>query len=169
MVNTEDFGKRMQQIIDYYGISASTFADALGVGRSSISHILSGRNKPSLDFVTKITETYIEVDLYWLLYGKGSFPSIQNSSSSNKDVFEKKNIQKESERFIKTSSKTPNENLFTQAKDNSATYRVEKTKDYTNQVKNNESTLSKKNVQKVIIFYTDGTFDSYEKNIDNFF
>lgn len=75
MINTENFIKRLQKVIDYYGESASSFAEKVGVQRSSISHILSGRNKPSLDFILKILSAYPEVDLYWLFNGKGEFPS----------------------------------------------------------------------------------------------
>jgi transcriptional regulator with XRE-family HTH domain len=74
MVNSEKFAKRLQKIMDYHDLSAAAFADSIEVGRSSISHILSGRNKPGLDFVLKITSAYPEVDLYWLLNGKGNFP-----------------------------------------------------------------------------------------------
>ncbi|MCH7524064.1 MAG: helix-turn-helix transcriptional regulator, partial [Bacteroidetes bacterium] len=56
------------------GESASSFAEKIGVQRSSISHILSGRNKPSLDFILKVLSSYPEVELYWLLNGKGIFP-----------------------------------------------------------------------------------------------
>ena len=77
MINTDDFIKRLQKIIDYYNESASSFAEKIGVQRSSISHILSGRNKPSLDFILKILSAYPEVDLYWLFNGKGVFPSKQ--------------------------------------------------------------------------------------------
>ena len=75
MVNTEAFIGRLERILAYYEQTASGFADAIGVPRSSISHLLSGRNKPSLDFVMKVVRQYPEVDLYWLLNGKGSFPS----------------------------------------------------------------------------------------------
>ncbi|QFZ55893.1 helix-turn-helix transcriptional regulator [Oceanihabitans sp. IOP_32] len=74
MINSEAFAKRLQKVIDYYGESASSFAEEIGVQRSSISHILSGRNKPSLDFVLKILASFPEVELYWLLNGKGHFP-----------------------------------------------------------------------------------------------
>ena len=74
MINSEKFSKRLHKVIDFYGFSASAFADKIGVQRSSISHILSGRNKPSLDFVLKVTDNFNTVDIYWLLYGKGSFP-----------------------------------------------------------------------------------------------
>lgn len=85
MLNIEDFVQRMQLLMDYYNISASAFADKLTVQRSSLSHLMSGRNKPSLEFVMRITEAYPEADLYWLLYGKGEFPksSLQSQSQSS--------------------------------------------------------------------------------------
>ncbi|MEZ4802652.1 MAG: helix-turn-helix transcriptional regulator [Gelidibacter sp.] len=75
MINSEDFAKRLEKIIDFYGETASSFSEKIGVQRSSISHILSGRNKPSLDFVLKVLSVFPEVELYWLLNGKGHFPS----------------------------------------------------------------------------------------------
>jgi len=75
MINTEDFIKRLQKVMEYYGESASSFAEKIGVQRSSISHILSGRNKPSLDFILKMLHTFPEVDLYWLFNGRGNFPA----------------------------------------------------------------------------------------------
>jgi predicted transcriptional regulator len=58
MVNIEDFIKRLEIILDYYSLNASSFADKIGVQRSSLSHLLSGRNKPSLDFILKILEVF---------------------------------------------------------------------------------------------------------------
>ncbi|NQV77198.1 MAG: helix-turn-helix transcriptional regulator, partial [Lutibacter sp.] len=66
--------KRLKIIIDYYETSAAALAEKIQVQRSSISHILSGRNKPSLDFVLKILKAFPEVELYWLLNGVGKFP-----------------------------------------------------------------------------------------------
>ena len=73
MVNTDDFIKRLEILMEHFGMNASSFADKIGVQRSSISHLLSGRNKPSLDFVMKIIDLFPEVNLYWILNGKGSF------------------------------------------------------------------------------------------------
>lgn len=75
MVNSAEFAKRLQKILDYYGITATSFSEEIEVNRSTISHLLSGRNKPSLDFVMKVIQHYPEVELYWLLNGKGNFPS----------------------------------------------------------------------------------------------
>lgn len=79
MVNSNAFAKRIEEILTFYGISATAFAQAIDFNRSTISHILSGRNKPSLEFVLKIVNTYPEVELYWLLNGKGSFPTPEES------------------------------------------------------------------------------------------
>ena len=81
MVNVEEFAKRLQIMMNYYEISAAVLADKIDVQRSSISHILSGRNKPSLEFVLKILKAFPEVELYWLLNGTGTFPKRQDKSS----------------------------------------------------------------------------------------
>lgn len=103
MINTEDFVKRLQKVMDFYGESPSSFADKIGVPRSSISHILSGRNRPSLDFVLKILNSFPEIELYWLLNGKGSFPAeaqkedpLENQSSK----ISLKNITTDGEKVI---------------------------------------------------------------------
>jgi transcriptional regulator with XRE-family HTH domain len=78
MVNSADFAKRLQSILDFYGLSATAFSDLIDFNRSTISHLLSGRNKPSLEFVLKVLQKFPEVELYWLLNGKGHFPAPQN-------------------------------------------------------------------------------------------
>ncbi|WP_299335148.1 helix-turn-helix transcriptional regulator [uncultured Psychroserpens sp.] len=90
MINNEEFTKRLQKVIDFYGESASSFAEKIGVQRSSISHILSGRNKPSLDFVLKVLSSFPEVELYWLMNGKGHFPSLKNDVQDIKVSEDKK-------------------------------------------------------------------------------
>lgn len=73
--------ERIRTIIEHYGLTVSSFADKIGVQRSSISHLLKGRNKPSLDFVLKVVQAYPEVNLYWLLNGKGQFPTEDKMTS----------------------------------------------------------------------------------------
>lgn len=108
MINNEDFSKRLEKVIKFYDETAASFAEKIGVQRSSISHILSGRNKPSLDFVLKVLSTYPEVELYWLLNGKGHFPKqkeVENIPSVSSTVSEnsKKSIsgqKKEIDRIV---------------------------------------------------------------------
>jgi transcriptional regulator with XRE-family HTH domain len=63
--------ERLTHILKTYQISASKLADMMGVQRSGVSHILSGRNKPSFDFLQRLLEHFPEVDANWLLTGKG--------------------------------------------------------------------------------------------------
>jgi transcriptional regulator with XRE-family HTH domain len=100
MVNIEVFTSRLKKILEYHQLTASQFADQIGVQRSSISHILSGRNKPSLDFVLKVTDKFSEVDIYWLLNGKGSFPKDENVSYPTPRATDKKNLAKKVDRIV---------------------------------------------------------------------
>lgn len=61
---------RFKKLLEELKLSPSEFAERIGVQRSSISHILSGRNKPSLDFLEKILAAYPDTDVYWLITGK---------------------------------------------------------------------------------------------------
>lgn len=62
---------RIAHIMRSKNLTATQLADDLQVQRSGISHLLSGRNKPSLDFVMKLKETYPEYNLDWLVLGTG--------------------------------------------------------------------------------------------------
>ena len=84
MINNEEFSKRLEKVIKFNNETAASFAEKIGVQRSSISHILSGRNKPSLDFVLKVLSAYPEVELYWLLNGKGKFPVLNDEEENIK-------------------------------------------------------------------------------------
>jgi len=69
---------RISLILRTKNINASQFADEIGVQRSSISHVLSGRNKPSLEFVQRILKRYPEINPDWLLFGKGAMHQESN-------------------------------------------------------------------------------------------
>ncbi len=60
---------RFRYIMKINQLSASAFADEIGVQRSSVSHVLSGRNKPSLEFIQKVLKRYPKVDGNWLISG----------------------------------------------------------------------------------------------------
>lgn len=62
---------RIKQLLDWQQLSPTQFADRIGVGRPVVSHILSERNKPSLDVVRNIKKTFPELSLDWLLDGTG--------------------------------------------------------------------------------------------------
>jgi transcriptional regulator with XRE-family HTH domain len=64
--------ERLVEFLRAENKSSAQFAEEIGVQPSGISHILSGRNNPSLDFVLKMLEKYQYLSTDWLLFGKGS-------------------------------------------------------------------------------------------------
>ena len=62
--------ERLKMVMKMNNLSAAAFADRIGVQRSSISHIMSGRNKPSLDFIQKTLKSFPRVNGDWLVTGK---------------------------------------------------------------------------------------------------
>jgi transcriptional regulator with XRE-family HTH domain len=62
--------ERLHLVLKLHNLSPSAFADQLGVQRSNVSHVLSGRNKPSLDFLEKIVLKFPRVNAHWLLTGE---------------------------------------------------------------------------------------------------
>ncbi len=141
MVNSEEFSKRLHVILDYYDISAAVFADAIQVGRSSISHILSGRNKPSLDFVLKIVQTYPEVEMYWLLNGKGTFPKSETIDAPSSKKEDPATLLKNDD--IAETNKSISRAVIPE----------------NSPMGNSTST---KKIKRVVLFYEDGTFEAFE-------
>ena len=72
MLNINAVVERIEKIRSNHQLSAAAFASKIGVQRSAMSHILSGRNKPSLEFLIKVYETFEEVALEWLILGTPS-------------------------------------------------------------------------------------------------
>ena len=77
--------ERIKMIISWKKLSASAFADRIGVPRSTISHILSGRNNPSLDLLQKILDTFPEVRTEWLVRGNGRMLSVKETLFDDDD------------------------------------------------------------------------------------
>lgn len=147
-----DFSKRLQQILDYYSLSATSFADRVAVGRSSISHLLSGRNKPSLEFVMHVLKEFPEVTLTWLVDGDGTFPATSNvlqPAPSIQQITEQKNIE--------SSTVPPQENVSQQTAD-----LFSQNTDVVTPPK--QDFKNGKYVTKVILLYSDGTFSNYTPN-----
>lgn len=156
MVNTEDLTKRLEIILEYYSLNASSFADKIGVQRSSLSHLLSGRNKPSLDFILKILDVFPEVDLYWILNGKGTFPK----SELNEEQVFSTSTPTSYNQFIETTvekkTKLLSEDVTNQKNE------IEE-KIVTNFINTKNPAFQRKDseIEQIVIFYKNGTFKTY--------
>ena len=156
MVNTDDFIKRLEIILDYYSLNASSFADKIGVQRSSLSHLLSGRNKPSLDFILKIMDVFPEVDLYWILNGKGTFPKSELGNEANKVAPTPTFINPIVETKIEKQA-----DLFSEKNSNAKNKIEENIPNHFSNSKLASMNKTDGEIDRIVIFYTNGTFKTY--------
>jgi transcriptional regulator with XRE-family HTH domain len=120
--------------------SSSQFADEIGVQPSGISHIISGRNKPSLDFIMKMLEKYPYLSTEWLLFGRGDM----YISQQMQDLFSES--VGDSKETLAESAKLP-KNEVTVTK-NPVVQRSEVPKEMT--------------AERIVMFYNDGSFIEYK-------
>jgi transcriptional regulator with XRE-family HTH domain len=156
MVNTEDFIKRLEELLEYYSLSASGFADKINVQRSSLSHLLSGRNKPSLDFILKITDEFPEVDLYWILNGKGTFPKSENKIIENTSSTPISKIENVDEKKLESNS-----DLFSQNIETDNTVVKNNLEEKFSNTQNFPQTKNSSNIERIVVFYKNGSFKEY--------
>jgi transcriptional regulator with XRE-family HTH domain len=84
---------RIRLIMERENMIAGTFADSIGVQQSTLSHVINGRNRPSLDVVMKVHQRYNYINLEWLLYGTGEMMAehtFATTHSPYSDLFHQK-------------------------------------------------------------------------------
>ena len=149
---------RIQLLIKSKNLTASKFADEIGVQRSGISHILSGRNKPSLEFIQKILSHFPEIRMEWLLNGSGSM--YKELQLFNADILNAEELNKK-EKI----------ELNDEIKDSQTLIEDEETNALDEQYTNNQINdipkinlppILNKSIEKIVVFYSDKTFSEYK-------
>lgn len=177
--------ERISKVIEYSNLTSSEFADEIDVQRSSISHITSGRNKPSLEFIIKIKSRFPEILWDWLVTGEGEMlksdlketkvlelepeeihEEEKNKTTSLPDLFTMMNddedfgIEEDEIEHPKTSQREsfiPHQTT-TQEKI-SDSQRLEKSND---QIINQAIENQQSKIKRIVIFYENGKFESFE-------
>ena len=147
---------RLQQFISAEDISQSQLAEILGVGRANISHIMSGRNKPSYEFLTGLMKKFPTLNIEWILTGKGkmyktaaaSAPLAQESS----DEVETINL------FEEGKDDTPQESDISQA-DAKKEANIKIPEGQNTPSITPKSPDSQRYITKILVFYSDNTFE----------
>lgn len=132
--------RRLQQFLELEQLSSSRLADTLGIQRSGISHILSGRNKPSFDFIYKFIQKFPQINAEWLITGKGK-PYKDNTSPSAPLFPEKSPESEQILPFEENEENIPINN----PKDNFIVSPADKE--------------PQKRILRAVIFYSDGSFE----------
>lgn len=171
--------ERLIQLLDLEQLTPSKFADIIGVQRSSVSHVISERNKPSFDFIQKTLKAFPGLNAEWLILGEGSmyeqmgrgvsgnlFGSAVDPVQASFDGDIKKETQEEVEKM--DSELTYPSHSAPQSEDRTQETSEKMTADREREPAENESNvkiqeLSKeKKVVQVMVFYEDDTFRSFK-------
>jgi len=157
---------RLLKLLDTEQLSSSKFADVIGVQRSSVSHILSGRNKPSFDFLQKTLKAFPLLNADWLILAEGDmYEDMSNYVSGG--LFDQ-SVKEEG-----GSATVPTTNAATESvksspeasnKDNISAVSVDNPAiDAENDLREEQNSLAEvKKVSRVILFYSDNSFHTYE-------
>jgi transcriptional regulator with XRE-family HTH domain len=164
-----DIYKRVQQIIEHYQLSPSDFADKIGIQRSGVSHLTSGRNKPSVDFIEKLIHSFPEININWFVAGIGEMitknenlklepPKEETSSSSTLLLFPEFEQKIENQ---KNQEKTKSKEEKIIIAENPI---FEKNLTKTSNIEKSEVLKSVKKVKRMILIYDDNTFEYLENS-----
>jgi transcriptional regulator with XRE-family HTH domain len=141
--------ERIIQFLSDNNLTSTKFADIVGVQRSSISHILSGRNKPSFDFIEKMLIAYPDLNAQWLITGKGDMLTNQPSLfNENKSQF--------------SDNLTARELNIQEITDNNER-KIDSEQDLRPNTKDHNSSFNvSSDIERVMIFYNNGFFKEYK-------
>jgi transcriptional regulator with XRE-family HTH domain len=166
----EGISERISTIIRIKNLSNAEFAQAIGVQPSNISHILSGRNKPSLDLIMKILKRYPEIRLNWLVLGKGAM----NEEAEEVDLFssagEERQMKPErsarstlndGEAQIKDENPVAYGGYANVGKEKSSGENARKEAEQEKESRKISHDAGTPAVEKVIVFYSDRSFEEY--------
>lgn len=166
--------ERISKIIEYSELTPSEFADAVEVQRSSISHISSGRNKPSLDFLMKVKERFPELQWDWMINGQGEMllnkeetelPDEKQKPASLPDLFaliddENFGYTESEDKILKSDLRESNISVEDQRRNISHDSQPLETISSIKKVESVENQTDK--VKRIVIFFESGKFESFE-------
>ena len=153
---------RIELILKTQNLTPTQFADAIGIQRSSMSHILARRNNPSLDFVMKVLNRFPEINAEWLLTGKNQMLSMGTSHPAPTSTQTSQiNLQAPEFEWDDKFESAPAD-TSTSSVSNAVAEPVEATDNHKKiPTTSNRESNQNSDIERIIVFFTDGTFKSY--------
>lgn len=156
--------ERIELLMKCYRLTPSQLADRTGIQRASVSHIISGRNKPSLEVMQKIYEAFPELDLGWLMTGKGEEPvaldfAAGDAAEAENTLFSQPLTEKEPELSVASPRGVQVERQEQPARQLQSSRSAERQRKPVVQ-KPRQQAVSERRIKEIRIFYTDGTYET---------
>lgn len=157
--------ERIELIMKSYNLTPSQFADRAGIQRASVSHILSGRNKASLEVLLKIYDSFPGLDMAWLMTGKGNAPTAevaQPAATADElplampQLFPSSNVQNVVTEVAEPELQKPQKGA---ALRNTPAERAPRRSSSRN-VPQADTPNAPRKIKEIRIFYTDGTYET---------
>lgn len=151
--------ERLIELMRILNLSPTQFASAIGIQRATLQHILSGRNEPSLKIIMAIHNCYPDVELEWLLNGKGTaIPGLQDNAQPVEDYPILPGM--EGAFFPTDVRKSPDfSNLSEENQAPKARKRRENKE--VNGISEPSEQPGKRKIKEVVVFFEDGTYQKF--------
>ena len=158
-----DEKERIEKIMQIEEMSAAIFANEIGIQGSTLSHILNGRNNPSLDVLKKILNRFRTISSDWLILGIGSMYRAEKQSQTP-TLFDNFDESRSRSVVSNTNEVEKSESLFSTNQQKKGSSGEVVSQAVQNSLKNiiPVSEVTSKSVRKIIVYYTDNTFQEFE-------
>lgn len=151
-----NFSERIEAVMRHYGLQARELADKCGVQRTAINHLLNGRNRPSVGFLSALSDSFPELNTRWLLHGNG--PMFTNVSERLNEPSH--GTQKTNDTNVPVPENAVIEDVQSISKLPSKEEPIE-TKVVTPVTSQISAHANERRIVQVIVCYNDGTCSSY--------
>jgi len=138
---------RLKQFLAAENITQAQFADRINVVRASVSHVLAGRNNPSFDFIKAMMAQYPNLNIEWLMFGKGKmYKESHPSPSAAQEILFPEEL---SDTLFSVQDSQPEIKMEEPVESSTALNTL---------VEHTQINVTQRKVSKIIVLFDDGTF-----------
>ena len=157
--------ERLEELMELLNMNPTQFANAIGVQRATLQHILSGRNEPSLKIIMAIHSSFPDVELEWLLNGQGTaIPGLAPKEAVAPDYPLLPGM--DSAFFPSDVQKTPEYSNLKGGETPQKPRKSRNNKDVRSDIFPSDNAANKV-IKEVVVFFADGTYQKFSSDLKN--
>lgn len=151
-----NFSERIEAVMRHYGLQARELADKCGVQRTAINHLLNGRNRPSVGFLSALSDSFPELNTRWLLHGNG--PMFTNVTERSNEPVQARPETNETNVSMPENAVKENVQEVSEQPNKEEPIETNVVTSVTDQI---SAHANERRIVQVIVCYNDGTCSSY--------
>lgn len=147
-----EFSERISAVMRHYNLSPKEMAEKCGVQRTAVTHILNGRNRPSVSFLEQLSGAFPELNTRWLLHGKGlMFTSVTETTAQAHPTSQ---TREKEQPIVEATSKRPVTNVETNV--TTGEEQAPLPQEFVKRMSDGRC-----QPERIVFFYSDGTFEQF--------